>query len=92
LSRISASAARWSYSASAPRPSQRWALQAQCAETNALVARYCAADARRRFVDVATLLLDADGQPRRELFVDDGLHMNASGYHLWVRTLSPLLE
>ncbi|HEY0946585.1 MAG TPA: GDSL-type esterase/lipase family protein [Opitutaceae bacterium] len=74
-----------------PSP-RRWALQAQCAETNALVARYCAADTRRRFVDVATLLLDADGQPRRELFVDDGLHMNASGYHLWVRTLSPLLE
>src|SRR3546814_10375127 len=32
------------------------------------------------FIDVATPMLDADGRPRAELFLEDGLHMNRKGY------------
>ena len=28
-------------------------------------------------------MLDADGQPRKDLFVADMLHMNAQGYAIW---------
>jgi lysophospholipase L1-like esterase len=44
------------------------------------------------FIDVFTPMLDEHGQPRSELFVDDGLHMNASGYALWRRIIAPYLE
>ena len=44
------------------------------------------------FVDVATPMLDASGQPRRELFLDDGLHLNAQGYALWRQVLAPRLQ
>ena len=40
-------------------------------------------DDKLAYVDVFTPMLDAAGQPRRELFLEDGLHMNASGYAIW---------
>lgn len=61
-------------------------------EANALV-REAAADLPRvDYVDVFTPMLDPDGQPRPELFLEDGLHMNARGYELWQQILVPYLE
>ena len=36
-------------------------------------------------------LLDADGRPRAELFLADGLHLNAQGYALWRRLVGAYL-
>jgi lysophospholipase L1-like esterase len=36
------------------------------------------------FLDVAPAMVDAQGQPKPDLFVQDGLHMNPKGYALWV--------
>jgi lysophospholipase L1-like esterase len=44
------------------------------------------------FVDVATPMLGADGQPRAELFGPDMLHMNAAGYELWTGIVKPFLK
>ncbi len=44
-----------------------------------------------RFVDIAPLMLDAQGKPRPELFRPDGLHMLPAGYALWIATLKPVL-
>jgi lysophospholipase L1-like esterase len=43
------------------------------------------------YVDVATPMLGADGEPRPELFIVDGLHMSAEGYALWTTVLKPVL-
>jgi lysophospholipase L1-like esterase len=43
------------------------------------------------YVDTATPMLGDDGKPRRELFLDDGLHLNTIGYALWTKTLRPVL-
>jgi len=59
---------------------------------NALIAAECAGDPLCAFVDVASPMLDANGQPRAELFGPDHLHMSAVGYALWTRTLTPVLE
>jgi lysophospholipase L1-like esterase len=40
------------------------------------------------FVDVFEAMLDAKRQPRRELFLEDGLHMSRAGYELWITLLS----
>lgn len=42
------------------------------------------------FLDVATILLDAEGQIRAELY-SDGLHLNAAGYALWQGVVFPAL-
>lgn len=43
------------------------------------------------YVDVATPLLATNGAPRKELFRDDGLHMNSKGYELWNEVLTAIL-
>ncbi len=43
------------------------------------------------FVDVYQPMLDDSGQPLPEIFLRDGLHMNAKGYALWKKTIEPFL-
>jgi lysophospholipase L1-like esterase len=43
------------------------------------------------FLDVAPAMVDAKGQPKPELFIEDGLHMNPTGYALWVAQVRPWL-
>lgn len=45
----------------------------------------------RAYVDLATPLLDERGEPR-DVYVDDGLHLNADGYDLWNAALAPYLR
>jgi lysophospholipase L1-like esterase len=59
---------------------------------NALVREYCQARPRCRFVDVNPLLLDATGRPRRELYRDDLLHLQAPAYVEFCRILKPELQ
>jgi len=59
---------------------------------NKLIAADCAKDSRLTFVDVATPMLDAQGQTRPELFVADQLHLKPEGYVIWTKVLSPYLK
>ncbi|MGN6480380.1 SGNH/GDSL hydrolase family protein [Luteibacter sp.] len=43
------------------------------------------------FLDVAPAMVDANGKPKAELFMEDGLHMNPKGYALWVAQVRPWL-
>jgi lysophospholipase L1-like esterase len=71
----------------------RWAIVDKMRETNRLVERMVAGDRKRlAFVDVFTPMLRADGKPRPELFVADGLHMTPAGYAIWKRALTPALK
>ena len=61
-------------------------------EANALVKAEAARMRDVAFIDVATPMLDADGKPRAELFLADGLHMNDEGYALWRGIVMPYLR
>jgi lysophospholipase L1-like esterase len=80
---------RISYISNKPSPSRVALLQEQ-RQANALI-REEAARLHVDFIDVFTPMLDADGQPRGELFVEDRLHMNRTGYELWRRIVAPYL-
>jgi lysophospholipase L1-like esterase len=60
--------------------------------TNQLIRDYTRTDNKLIYVDVFTPMLDASGQPRRELFLEDGLHMNAKGYAIWRDLVTPVLR
>ena len=47
--------------------------------TNPLVQEIIARNDGLEYVDTATPMLGPDGRHRKELFLDDGLHMNAAG-------------
>jgi len=74
-----------------PSPS-RAKLLPQGREANGLIREFTATDDRLIYVDIFTPMLDADGNPRGELFVKDRLHLNAEGYKLWAGIVKPVLE
>ncbi|HEX7845380.1 MAG TPA: GDSL-type esterase/lipase family protein [Chitinophagaceae bacterium] len=43
------------------------------------------------FLDVHSLMLDANAEPKSEIFLDDSLHMNAKGYAIWQKAIEPYL-
>jgi lysophospholipase L1-like esterase len=71
---------------------RRWALWERMQRANALIEACCRQDPRLRYLDVATPMLGQDGQPRPELFREDGLHLNDKGYALWASLLRPYLK
>ncbi len=74
-----------------PSP-RRQALMPQMVETNNLVREFLKTQKRTAFIDIYNEMLDANGNPRKELFIEDGLHMNANGYQIWQRAIEPKLK
>jgi len=80
--RAAAPQARIGFISIKPSPS-RAALLPQVREANALVRAYAQQAKGVDYLDVYTPMLQASGAPRPELFLDDALHMNRSGYEIW---------
>lgn len=59
---------------------------------NALIQAAAAGMDDVAFIDVATPMLDTNGRPRAELFLDDGLHMTPAGYAIWAKIVAPWLR
>ncbi len=74
-----------------PSP-QRWIQIHRMRAANALIREFCEHDDRLAFLDVDGVMLGWDEKPRKELFVEDGLHLSAQGYQLWSFLLRPLLQ
>ncbi|MBT8046463.1 MAG: hypothetical protein KJN67_04790 [Pontiella sp.] len=70
---------------------KRWHLWSRMQEVNRLIAAECAKDKRLAFVDVATGMLNAEGEPIKNLFKKDDLHMTEEGYVVWKDALRPVL-
>jgi lysophospholipase L1-like esterase len=70
----------------------RWGLTDSIRVANRLIRDYVRKDRKLQYIDVFTPMLDGSGQIRRELFVEDGLHMNATGYAIWSRLIKPTLR
>lgn len=69
----------------------RWTQIDRMRSSNAILRAYCERDDRLAFIDFDTFLLGWDEKPRRELFVEDGLHLSPQGYQLWTTVLRPWL-
>ena len=70
----------------------RWKLADEIKEANRLIREDAEELGDIRYLDVWPAMLDEAGGPRKDLFVDDGLHMNAAGYDVWTELLRPMLE
>lgn len=76
----------------AVKPSiKRWNLIENVRATNSLVANLAKSDPLVEFLDIDTPMIGEDGTPRKELFVEDGLHMSDAGYKIWTELLKPHL-
>jgi lysophospholipase L1-like esterase len=70
----------------------RWAIVDKMRAANQLVRDYVSTDSKLAYVDVFTPMLDASGQPRRELYLKDGLHMTPVGYAIWRDLIGPVIR
>ena len=70
----------------------RLKLMEQMRTANALIREYTTQQRNLLFVDVFTPMLNDAGQPRPELFIQDGLHMTREGYAIWRKMIAPLLQ
>ncbi|GAA4460017.1 SGNH/GDSL hydrolase family protein [Nibrella saemangeumensis] len=61
----------------------RWHNAGNIRRTNDLIRGKTGEFPNYFFVDMFTPMLNDAGQPRRELFEADGLHLNRKGYELW---------
>jgi lysophospholipase L1-like esterase len=68
---------------SIPPAEARWSQVDAMRATNKLMREYSAGDSRLTFIDLFDSMVTTEGLPRRELFVDDKLHVNEQGYELW---------
>ncbi|PTR35520.1 lysophospholipase L1-like esterase [Luteibacter sp. OK325] len=69
----------------------RVALLANILQADRLIRQWAMTQKNVAFLDVVPAMLDAQGQPKPDLFIEDGLHMNAKGYALWVAQVAPWL-
>jgi lysophospholipase L1-like esterase len=71
---------------------QRWPQIYRFRLANAIIREYCGHDDRLAFMDVDGPMMGWDEKPRKDLFVEDGLHLSAQGYALWNVLLRPFLQ
>ena len=71
---------------------RRWHLIAAVRDANERIRAIAGTHDLLEFVDVDAPLLGADGKPRRDLFAEDGLHLNDSGYAIWADLVAPHLD
>jgi lysophospholipase L1-like esterase len=73
------------------KPSKlRGAQWGEMKQVSATLEAIAASDPRIRFVDTGGSLLARDGSPD-DVYVFDGLHLNAEGYRRWTKVLKPQL-
>ena len=44
------------------------------------------------YLDVHTAMLESDGMVKKDIFIQDQLHMNAAGYKIWQGIIAPTLK
>ncbi len=76
---------------SCPPSPKRWAETDKIKTVNSLIADYCTHH-DIQFINTFPLMLGADGLPRPDIYVDDRLHMNATGYAIWRQAVAPCLQ
>lgn len=70
----------------------RWQMRDKMAAANAAIAKFCAADPRRSYVETNPAMLLPNGTPDESLYIKDRLHMAPSGYAVWTKLLAPLVK
>ena len=75
-----------------PKPSYaRIKLEPVRNEACELLQKFCASAKDAEYIDVSTVMFDSEGTLKKDIFLDDQLHMNAKGYVLWTKIIKKRL-
>ncbi|MEQ9286900.1 MAG: GDSL-type esterase/lipase family protein [Cyclobacteriaceae bacterium] len=71
---------------------KRWHLKDQMQEANKKYEKYARKNDNVNYINVWDAMLGDDGTPRKDIFLEDGLHMNKNGYAIWQSIFDPFLK
>ena len=74
-----------------PSP-RRWDLKDKYENLNTKIKNLSSKDKDLTYIDVYTYMLNKDGRPEPELFLEDSLHMTQKGYDIWKERIQPFVE
>lgn len=66
-------------------------MMPEMAKANSLIQNFLKDKKNAAFIDVFHSMLNEDGTPKKDIFLEDGLHMNAKGYAIWQKIIQPYL-
>lgn len=69
----------------------RWEMAEKYNALNTAMQRYSAVTDGVHYADVWNPMLGTDGKPLPDIFIQDNLHMNRSGYEIWAKEIGKLL-
>lgn len=70
----------------------RESLWPQMKEANKKIAAFMKKEPNAEFIDITKAMEDANGNVRKELFVEDMLHMTPEGYEIWTKVMNPYMK
>jgi lysophospholipase L1-like esterase len=70
----------------------RWEMWENFKQGNVAIKTMCEDNDDYYYLETASVMLNPDGSIRKDIFIKDGLHMNAKGYEDWTNMVKPLLE
>ena len=73
-----------------PSPSRK-RLWPKMIKANQLIKNYLSTKKKTAFIDVYHKMFNADGTIMKDIFIEDNLHINAKGYHIWQKIIEPYL-
>ncbi|HLW20686.1 MAG TPA: GDSL-type esterase/lipase family protein [Cyclobacteriaceae bacterium] len=77
----------------AAKPSiSRWHLKDKYLDLNQHFKEYSELYDNVDYVNIWDTMLDAEGSPKREIFLEDNLHMNKAGYDLWAEVVKKFMD
>jgi len=76
-----------------PKPSiSRWEGHERYLTFNRMLKKFTQQQPNTYYLDVWTPMTDDDGEVKKDIFIEDNLHMNAKGYDIWEAAVRKMLE
>ena len=70
----------------------RWDLWPQYQVGEKMIKDFVDKNPKIEYMDASISMLEENGEVKKDIFIEDGLHMNAKGYEGWTKQLKPILE
>jgi len=69
----------------------RWSMKDRMMDANERINHYLSHKKQTTFVNIWDAMLE-NGEPKKDIFIQDNLHMNAKGYAIWVEKLKDVVN
>ena len=69
----------------------RWAMRDRMIDTNKRISSFLNHKKETTFVDIWEAMLE-NGEPKKDIFKEDKLHMNPKGYAIWVEKMNGIIN